>query len=74
MKFQINEVWKSKNGDLFLILDITNHNYGLIVKHLKDNTNLSFTLQGCEINSDTPTEYDLINCVGTKYDFPEYFL
>ena len=74
MKFQIDEVWKVRNEELFLILEITNHNYGLIVKHLKNNTKLSFTLQGFEINSDTPTEYDLIECVGTKNDYPEYFL
>ena len=80
MKFVVDEIWKNRDGDLWIIKDFQKGNYPVIACSIDWQPDsdtgllLSLTASGGEMNNNIPSPFDLIKCVGTKKDFPEYFL
>ena len=74
MKFEINEVWLSRDAELFVITEITNKTYGISVRNLKTNYSINLTLQGREISYQHDSIFDLVTHEGYLQDYPEYLL
>ncbi len=73
LKFERDEIWENRLGELFQIVDIIDANYPISARHLKNNYTLLFTNDGLEIPN-MVSSLDLVKYRGSQNDFPEYFL
>ena len=84
LKFEIDEIWKNRSGEMMLITEINpGVNYpikAISVSMLSSTPRTSaeivmeYTSSGHEISFDISTEFDLVTLLGTLSDFPEFLL
>jgi len=74
LKFEINEIWENRLGELFQITGIMDRgNYPIAATHLRKNYMLRFTYDGAEVPH-LKSDLDLVTYKGVSSDFPEFFL
>ncbi len=74
MKFEIDEVWESRDGEKWVISEIlSTGNYPVAATNLLHNYAILYTKCGLEVPN-LESDFDLITFLGYKINFPEYFL
>jgi len=78
LKFQVHEVWETRNKDLVYIKEIILGNFPIVIKRLSaeagEEEYFSLTEEGQEISNKYPSDYDLILQKGVIRDYPESLL